>query len=112
MAPARKAVRIPMPEISGIDLRPLVKRPRPQRPPEGRKRDNDPLHNGGQAGIDDRNDRHDVTIGPTLPDLDVQPFAEERVGKAQNAGDSDHSTARYIWTSPPSAQNENEPERA
>src|SRR3546814_3474256 len=78
MAPARKAVRIPMPEISGIDLRPLVKRPRPQRPPEGRKRDNDPLQNGGQAGIDDRNDRHDVTIGPTLPDLDVQPFAEER----------------------------------
>src|SRR3546814_4780808 len=91
MAPARKAVRIPMPEISGIDLRPLVKRPRPQRPPEGRKRDNDPLQNGGQAGIDDRNDRHDVTIGTTLPDLDVQPFAEERVGKAKNDGDRDNS---------------------
>src|SRR3546814_11792513 len=106
MAPARKAVRIPMPEISGIGLRPLVKRPRPQRPPEGRKRDNDPLQNGGQAGIDDRNARHDVTIGPTLPDLDVQPFAEERVGKAPNDGDRDNSSAVYLCPGAHSARSE------
>src|SRR3546814_10408222 len=95
-----------MPELSVIDARPLVNTPRPQRPTEGRKRDNDPLQNGGQAGIDDRNDRHDVTIGPTLPDLDVQPFAEERVGKAQNDGDRDNSSAVYLWPGRPSDQKE------
>src|SRR3546814_2869711 len=73
--------------------------------------DNDTVQIGGQAGIDDRNDMHDVTIGPPLPDLDVQPFAEERVGKAQNDGNRDNSSAVYLWPGRPSDQKESEHDR-
>src|SRR3546814_5842730 len=41
----------------------------------------------------------------------VQPFAEERVGKAQNDGDRDNSSAVYLWPGRPSDQKESEHDR-
>src|SRR3546814_8275527 len=84
-----------MPEISGIDGS-LIRGPlRTQRPPEGSEWDQDPLQDRAESDIDEGNDRHDVAVRPALPNLDVQPLAEEGVGEAQNDGcDDNPPTAR------------------
>src|SRR3546814_9103795 len=84
-----------MPEISGIDGS-LIRGPlRTQRPPEGSEWDQDPLQDRAESDIDEGNDRHDVAVRPALPNLDVQPLAEEGVGEVQTDGcDANPPTAR------------------
>ena len=47
---------------------------------------NDPLRDGREAGTDHGDDRHQVTIGPGFPDLDIEPFAEYGVAETCQDG--------------------------
>lgn len=54
--------------------------------PQRQKRHHAPLRKRRKPGAKTRQGRHDVAIGPGVPNFDVQPFAENRVGQRQDHG--------------------------
>ena len=66
-------------------------------PPERKRRDQQPLRKGRQAGADQRQGRHPLGIGPAAPDLGVEPLAEDRVSEAAEDSDYGNDAESGVW---------------
>lgn len=82
------------------------------RPPEREDRQDDPLRDGGEAGTDHGDDRHQITIGPSFPDLDIEPFAEYGVAESCQDGGQPHKTIVCLRPQTASEHNQRGQERA